>query len=339
MQKIFALAALALLLCGSTIFWYSLQLQPMEEGSSKHVRIEIPSGQSVSLIAKVLQEQGLIRSPFAFSLFSKFQDAENSLKAGTYILQPSLSVPEILEILRSGLSEELTVTIPEGFTIKDIDAHLTKLGLIEEGSIVRCAKICDFSSFEFLPFAIRGKLADGGGLLEGYLFPETYFVERSAFVPKFFLERMLGTFRKRVIEGLATDLAKSGRSLHEIVTMASLIEEETRTEEERPVVSGILWKRFDAGRGLDVDAAIRYILGKQSGALTTADLNVNSPYNIRKFRGLPPGPIANPGLSSIIAALRPKDSPYWYYLHGRDGQIRYAETNEEHNINKFKYLR
>ena len=105
------------------------------------------------------------------------------------------------------------------------------------------------------------------------------------------------------------------------------------------MVSGILWKRFDEGMGLGVDAAIRYILDKPTAVLTRVDLEVDSPYNLRKYRGLPPGPIANPGIRSIEAALRPQASDYYYYLHGTDGVIRYAVTNDEHNENKARYLR
>ncbi|HRH94062.1 MAG TPA: endolytic transglycosylase MltG, partial [Candidatus Peribacteria bacterium] len=136
-----------------------------------------------------------------------------------------------------------------------------------------------------------------------------------------------------------TDLSRSGRTLHQAVTMASLVEEESRHEDERPVVAGILWKREEAGTILGVDATVRYIVGKPSAALTVTDLDTASPYNTRKVAGLPPGPIANPGVSAIVAALQPQASEYWYYLHGTDGMIHYARTNDEHNANKARYLR
>jgi UPF0755 protein len=137
---------------------------------------------------------------------------------------------------------------------------------------------------------------------------------------------------------LSTDIAASGRSLHDVVTMASLVEEESRIDDERPIVAGILWKRLANGVTLGVDATVRYIVNKPTSAITRADLDIDSPYNTRKLGGLPPGPIANPGLASIRAAIRPEESQYWYYLHGKDGQIRYAETNEGHNANRAKYL-
>ena len=265
------------------------------------------------------------------------------MSAGTYLIPRDASFSDIAEWLSSGEGKETVVTIPEGYTIAQIDALLAAMDLIEEGELLECVQTCDFSSFAFLPsaegLALSPSANSGQARVEGYLFPDTYFVDVTTFVPKFFLERLLGTFRTSVIEGLATDMEVSGRPLHEVMTMASLIERETRTNEERPVVSGILWKRFDSGRGLDVDATVRYILEKSTGTLTKEDLEVDSPYNTRRYRGLPPGPIGNPGLASIRAALDPEDSLYWYYLHDQDGNIRYAETNDEHNLNKAKYLK
>lgn len=337
----FALVALGTLVAFVAVFfWYQWVLRPIDPTSDVREVIQIPSGASVADIGVLLEGKGIIRSGFAFTLYVRSKGKEKELKAGSVLLYPSQSIPQVVDVLRTGIAQEAVITIPEGFTVKGIDALLAEKGLIESGEVLRCAKECDFSSFGFLPVpSPLPSPAGRGENVEGYLFPDTYFVVRDEFVPKFFLERLLSTFRKHVIDQFGEEIQKSGRSLHEVVTMASLIEEETRAEEERPIVSGILWKRFDDSRGLDVDAATRYILEKPTGKLTAKDLNVNSPYNTRKFRGLPPGPIANPGLASIRATLHPKDSPYWYYLHGKDGEIHYAETNEEHNVNKYKYLR
>jgi len=299
--------------------------------------IAIESGMSVSGIADLLAEKGLIRSPFIFRLYVRLHGAQSNLQAGRFVLSGDMSVPQIVDVLRSGKSQEVSVTIPEGWTVTDIDAALARMGLAESGSIIDCAQRCDFSSFDFLPKV--SNLAERGGTLEGYLYPDTYFADTANFVPKFFLERMLGAFRKNVVAGQAEAIKASGHSLHEIVTMASLVEEETKTDEERPVVAGILWKRYDGNIGLGVDATVRYILDKPTSAITVSDLETVSPYNTRKFRGLPPGPIANPGLKSILATLEPQESPYWYYLHDSKGVIHYATTNEEHNENRRKYLR
>ena len=317
--------------------WYKNGLRPADAGSEVRTIVEIPSGSSFSRVASILEDKGVVRSSLAFNWYGRIHNLQSKVQAGTFVFKPSMTVDEIIEALSGKVSDEASITIPEGYTVKDIDALLTKKGIIKAGELSECARTCDFSTFEFLSNA--SDLADRGGKVEGYLYPDTYFVLQAEFVPKFFIERLLGTFRKRVADGLVAEIKTSGRTLDQIMIMASLIEEETRTDEERPVVAGILWKRFDAGMGLGVDAAVRYILDKPSAAITKDDLEIESPYNLRKYRGLPPGPIANPSLSSIKAAIAPEASSYWYYLHGTDGQIRYAVTNDEHNQNRARYLK
>lgn len=316
--------------------WYFPSIRPLDSADATRRPVTVLSGLSVSDIGWLLKNKGIIRSATAFSLYARWHGAEESLQAGDFMLNSGMNVAEVVRALQRGFSEESAITIPEGFIVKDIDQLLSKKGLIKEGDFLGCAAVCDLRAYEFL--SVDSGIASIGGQVEGYLFPETYFVVAEGFTAKNFIERLLTTFRERVIVGLGSDLEASKRKLHEIVTMASLIEEETKTGAERPVVSGILWKRFDAGQGLGVDATIRYVLGKQTDAITAKDLEVDSAYNLRKYRGLPPGPIANPGLASIKAAMHPEDSKYWYYLHGKDGVIRYAETNEEHNRNKALYL-
>lgn len=317
-------------------FWYKRALGAPEAGSDTRIPVTIESGSSTVTIANVLEDAGVIRSSTAFTWYVRLHGQASALQAGSFVFTPSLTVPEVIERLTKSEAGETSVTIPEGYTVLDIDKLLAGKGLIEAGEFAECALTCDFSSFEFLP---KGKaLATRGGQVEGYLYPDTYFVDPSNFVAKYFIERLLGTFRAKVIDTHQQQIAAAGHTLHEAITMASLIEEETRKADERPIVSGILWKRIDEGMGLYVDATIRYIAEKPTAALTVNDLAVDSPYNTRKYRGLPPGPIASPSLSSIEAALEPESSPYYYYLHGSDGQIRYAETNDEHNVNKAKYL-
>lgn len=316
--------------------WYFYATSPIGgEGIRKKAIVE--PGWSTTHIADHLQEEGFIRSALGFRLYVRSQQLDGTLQAGVFLLLKSQSVSEIVEVLRTGKAEEVIATIPEGYTVLDIDNLLFSMNLIEKGEVVRCSQECDFETYDFLPVNIKG-LAQRGGRLEGYLFPDTYYVQEEGFVAKFFLERMLNAFRNKVLTDNADAIIASGRDLPELITMASLIEEETRKEVERDVVSGILWKRFDDGRGLGVDATVRYILNKQTEVITHGDLNSNSAYNTRKFRGLPPGPIANPGLPSILAAAQPKSSRYWYYLHGNDGQIYYAVSNEEHNTNRYYHI-
>ncbi|MEK7502885.1 MAG: endolytic transglycosylase MltG [Patescibacteria group bacterium] len=208
---------------------------------------------------------------------------------------------------------EITITIPEGYTASQMAE------LFEQNSL--------FSKEEFLNFA---------GREEGYLFPDTYkFFKKTT--PQKVAEKMKNNFDIKVAEFLP-EISRQKKSLDDIVIMASIIEKEVHNPEDRKIVSGILWKRIDKGIGLQVDASLTYILGKASAELTQDDLKMDSPYNTYKYKGLPKGPISNPGKEAIEAAVFPQTSPYLFYLSDKDGITRYAKNFEEHKNNKFKYL-
>lgn len=339
MKKLLWLVVVLAALYGLYHLWYTSAIGAVDTESPRRVSVDIEQGWSVSRIADELEERGLVRSSFAFKRYVASNNLGTSLKAGSYVLNTSMDTERIVTILAEGQSSEARITIPEGFTVAQVDALLAEKGIGSPGEFLDCAYECGFPSFTFLP---NDQMADRedeyGSALEGYLYPDTYFVSVADYVPQYLIERMLGTFESRVMDAYGDEIEASGHTLHEIITMASLIEEETRTDSERAVVSGILWKRFEAGMGLDVDATVRYITSNVRDPITRSQLETDSPYNTRKYRGLPPGPITNPGIKSIEAALRPEDSPYWFYLHGSDGQIRYAETNDGHNENKARYL-
>ena len=309
--------------------YFSFTLSPVDATDDSSTNVTIPSGSSFSQVTGILRELRLIRSGTAFSIRARFTGQDRLIRAGTYALQPSMSVSDILSVLTGGAPGEVSITIPEGFTVADIDRLLASKGLTDTGAILACSKTCQFDDMPFLATATNGP----NGRLEGYLFPDTYFVG-APLEPREFLGRMLVTFQKKVLNTVTFNT-----ELHDQIVMASLSEKEAANDTERPVISGILWKRYFEGMTLGVDASVRYVLDKPTATLTKTDLEVDSPYNLRTHQGLPPGPIANPGLASIKAALHPETTPYFYYLHGTDGMIHYAETNDEHNANKAKYLR
>jgi UPF0755 protein len=319
---------LGLFLIAFSVTYGILSLGSVEQ-SSVEIPFTIASGESVRDVTNRLGDEGILWFPLFFRWHLSRHGLDTKLQPGTYQIARDAGYEAIAQMITATGSREATVTIPEGYTIVQIDALLASMNLIEQGEFADCTRECDFSSFTFIP---------GSGELEGYLFPDTYFVTSENFSVQKFTERLLRTFQERVVEGSAEGVQNSGRSLHDIVTMASLIERETRRDDERPIISGILWKRYDNDWGLDVDATVRYAVGKMTEPLTRDDLNIDSPYNTRRFAGLPPGPIANPGMRSIRAAIEPEISPYWYYLHGTDGSIHYSETNEEHNTKKARYL-
>lgn len=337
MRRLLLILVIGVLLFG---LWFRHALSPVDAKDAKEASFIVQPGQSIGIIAANLKERELIRSPWVFKWYARLTGVAGKLQAGSFAVTPSASSPEIIAILHSGKTQEFLVTVPEGYTVADIDALFAAKGLGVPGDIIDCAFTCDFSTFDFLPAAGAqgGEEYKIGSRLEGYLFPETYSVSPADYVPKFTLERMLGTFRRRVVTAYAEDIRQSGYTLHEIVTMASLVEEESRHDQERAQIAGILWKRLENGVALGVDATTRYRLNKMREVLTKADVEIQSAYNTRRTLGLPPSPIANPGESSVIAALKPIESRYWYYLHDNTGAIRYAVTNDEHNQNRARYL-
>ena len=208
---------------------------------------------------------------------------------------------------------EITITIPEGYTVKQI------------------AKV-----FENNNLFLKGEFLSLYETDEGYLFPDTYKFFKNT-TPQKVSEKMKNNFDIKVAEFLP-EIARQKKSLNDIIIMASIIEKEVHNPEDRKIVSGILWKRIERGIGLQVDASLMYILGKTSAELTQDDLKINSLYNTYKYKGLPAGPISNPGKNAIEAAIFPQTSPYLFYLSDNDGITRYARNFEEHKNNKFKYL-
>ncbi len=320
--------------------WYWHALWPVDSGNRTTQIITIESGMSVRSIAERLSQEGILRSPSAFRILAWYQNASSMLRSGTYAFSPSLSPSELLLALRSGTQEEISITIPEGLNVAEIDALLARKNIFKEGEFQRCAFACDFSEFSFLPDRRPYQHDSIGSNVEGYLFPETYTFNRLTLSPDVMMQRMLREFEKRVLKNpsVIAKMKKQEIPIFDVVTMASLIEKESRHDEERAIISGILWKRLAHHVVLGVDASNRYEVGKRTEPLTKSDLEQRTPYNLRRIQGLPPSPITNPGSASIEAALGPVDSEYWYYLHDNTGTIRYAKNDDEHIANKRRYL-
>lgn len=291
--------------------------------SETRVSFLIDRGMTLQSISELLYEKDLIRDPLVFRLYAKWHGLGSKFQAGEYTLQQNLTFEEIAELLQTGKTAEIKVTIPEGYTITQMDELLARKSLIDPSAFLHCANFCD------LGFSIAS--------LEGYLFPSTYSVNIQGFSEKNFIQRLYNTFQKQITP-LRSDIEASGRTLDEIVIMASMIEREAVTDEEMPLISDVLWKRLDEGMPLGVDATTRYALGEWNRPLYTQDFEIDSPYNTRRLKGLPPTAISNPGLRAIRAALYPESNPYYYYLHDSSGQIHFGKTHEEHIQNKQKYI-
>lgn len=300
---------------------------PVDPDDINTINFYIKPNQKPRQIANELKKLDLIRSELAFYYYLKNSGLATKIKAGTFSLSKSQNIRQIAETLAQNSSSEISFLIPEGYDVKDIDQKLTDYELIQNGEFIKLSH--SYPSPKGYPFLPKS------GNLEGYLFPDTYFINHDSFQLEEFVTRLLNNFGKKALPELQKN--NSARSLSDIIIMASLIEKEVRTDADRSIVAGILWKRLDSGWYLGVDATTVYYTDSQN--LSAADLEADHPYNTRTRKGLPPTPISNPGLKAIQAALNPKESPYWYYLtpQGRE-QVIYSITNEEHNRNKQKYL-
>lgn len=314
------------------VFFYRFYLNSVQFAANpselKNVLITIPKGSSAQSIALILEKEGLIKSPLVFKIYVRTHGIADDLQAGRFVFRRSMTLPQVVETLQKGMGQEMPVTFLEGWTATQMAQYLEEQGLTTADAFLDCLKTCALD-FDFLP----------DGSKEGYLYPDTYFVDPSSYSDVAMIRRMIQTLENKLSSDDWRAVRASEYTFHEIMTMASIVEREERDPSEQPTVAGILWKRFDNGIGLGADATVLYALGRTSGGLTYQDLQIDSPYNTRKYRGLPPTPIANPGIFSIRAALYPKDSPYLYYLHDSLGGIHYAATLDEHNENKARYLR
>lgn len=300
----------------------------MNPDNTENILFDIERGDTGRIVAKNLEEAGLIDNHRKMYWHFRKDNLGNEIVAGRFVLNQSMTPLEIAETITDS-STTMALTIPEGWTIEQIDTKLVEMGLIESGEFIHCAETCDKSGYAFL---------QGTSSLEGYLFPDTFFIDPASFSVENTLHRLLNNFETKVLTTETTAaIDASDRSLDEIIIMASIVEREALWDEDRATIAGILWKRNDNGWPLDADATLLYAL--EDKTLNAETLEIDSPYNTRKNKGLPPTAISNPGLASIQAALYPKSTEYWFYLTDLEtGKAHYAATNEGHNENREKYL-
>lgn len=294
----------------------SLSLMP-PSGFQKNKVITIKNGATLFDVSTLLKNENIIRSQSFFEICARLVGGEKPVLAGQYLFKEPLSTCRVALRIARGISgiPAIRVTIPEGMTNRDISIILEK-------------NIPNFDTIVFLEHA---------RLHEGFLFPDTYFFLESMTIDDID-KKMTENFDKK-ISPFIDAINASGHTTRDIVIMASILEKEATSEVDKALVSGILWKRISIGMPLQVDASFLYLFGKKSSEVTVEDKQVKSTYNTYLNKGLPLGPIGNPGIVAISAAIYPTPSPYLYYLSDNDGIMHYAETFEEHKANKQKYLR
>lgn len=310
------------------LFFFWLQIKKPLSLSTEVTIFKVLKGESAEAIAEHLKGSELIKSSFLFRLYVFLSLRQYALKSGDYKFSPSMSIRDIADTIALGGTNEILVTIPPGFNLKQVEDRLIGAGLVLKNELINY-------KFSYNPPPLLSDKLDGASL-EGYLFPDTYRFFKDSSLSDI-VSKMISNLDGKLAPDLKSAIRNSSRSTYEILTMASLIEKEVTSNADREIVSGILWKRFTEGVPLQVDATLVYITGRRQ--VYESDKKIASSYNTYYYRGLPKGPIANPGLSAIKAAVFPKSSPYWYYLSAKDGRTIFSSTLTEHNRNKSLYLK
>lgn len=320
---------------GAVFFSSTLQSRSTTQGD---VTVVVSKGSRVRDIAARLHEAQLIRHEFAFRVYVLLRGWNAQLQAGTYRFRAPLTIPQLAAQLAGGeLKNEVRLTILEGWTSQEIAATVERAGLMSSAQFLAAAQAHD--SREILPQRsfpfLSGRPATA--TLEGYLFPDTYFVSSNATAPAI-VEKMLDNFDVKLSPNLREAIVRSGRSIFETITLASIVEKEVRTDRDRALVADLFLRRLNMGMAMQSDATVNYATGKSLRQPSLEDTNVDSLYNTYKHAGLPPGPIGNPSLSSIKAVIFPEANDNLYYLNAPDGHTVFAKTYAEHLANKRQYL-
>lgn len=290
-------------------------------GPSRKVMVQIPKGSSAGRIADILAGRGVVRSAFGFELLARLSGKSPRLRSGAYELNPAHGPMAALGKMVRGEAVARWVTFPEGFTARQIGERLEAARIGKADRFILLARKAGRSFSTAFPHP--------GDDVEGYLFPDTYLVPVGA-SEQTVIQLMLDSFGRKVADPLAGDLAESGMALRECVILASMIEREAKLPRDRALISAVLRSRLARDMPLECDATVLYALGRHKNRVLYRDLTVDSPYNTYLHPGLPPGPIANPGLASLKAALNPADVDYLYYVAMPDGSHIFSRTLAEH---------
>lgn len=321
----------SLLIAGKVFFVLMSSPVDPEPGPETFKTVRIEKGTSLRQAAELLQEKGLVRSARYFVWYAKSHGKEKGIKAGSYRISSAWGVGEILDVLTEGKVISYRVTIPEGYTTEQIARLLASKGIVRESDFMAAVST---SGFDY-PF-LEG-IPPGPRRLEGFLFPATYEFQAGV-SSREVIEQMLKAFQKAFSPELQRRASQMGLTVREVVILASIVEREAKLDRERPLIAAVFLNRLKLGMRLESCATVQYVLGKQKERLTYEDLRIPSPYNTYLHSGLPPGPIANPGLASIRAVLYPAKVDYLYFVARGDGSHVFSLTLREHEMAARRYI-
>lgn len=316
-------SVIVVILIGVFIF---IQVGPYNKSNKNDIKIEIPKGASVNTISDILYENKLIKNKVIFKAVAKLSNKTPNFKAGKYLLNQTYSNNDIVNLLASGKTYQdgIKITIPEGSTSKEIVDLLIKNKLGNKDAyeeLINNPKEF-YKQFSFL---------DEKDIisLEGFLYPETYYFDKDS-SEKEILGKMLSAFDNEYNDNLKKKQKEMKMTLEEVINLASIVEKEAVLDEDRPIIASVFYNRLKIDMPLQSDATIQYIFEKRKQIVTYKDLEIDSPYNSYKNKGLPPTPISNPGIKSIEAVLNPADTDYLYFVAKMDGGNNYSTNYKDH---------
>jgi UPF0755 protein len=315
-----AIVFLIVLLCVVTLFFH---LRSVNNQVQDIRLVTIPSGASTAEIANLLVQEQVIRNPLLFRIITRVKLLDNKLQAGEYEFSAHMSATQVLLKIVEGQTVARSFTIPEGFTVEQIAALLAEKELADREKFLQLARN-GFSSYEYIKTN-----HNTGYAVEGFLFPDTYSISKGMKEEEI-LNMMLKKFDTMLTDEMRTKAREQGLDPYQLIILASLVEREARIEAERPIIAAVFLHRLQIEMPVQSCATIQYILGTPKRELSIQDTQLESPYNTYLHAGLPPGPIANPGLASILAVLNPAQTDVLYFVAKPDGTHIFSRTYEEH---------
>ena len=339
MRYVYAIIGGFIIVVGIAVGWMLLSVNHATGSASQQVSFTVARGQQLRSVAVALQKDNLISSAGAWTLYALTQGKRSGILVGDYVLDRGMTGRQILQTIstQNAKDNEVMLTFKEGLTNKEIASSLETAGVVSASDFLAAVGVTDSRTVvakDYTFLADKPASAD----LEGYLFPDTYrFFKKSTAASV--LQKFLDNFDQRVTPALRQAAKAHGHTLYEELTMASILEKELKTDTDRANGADVFWKRIDIGMPLQSDATVIFSTGQSNINVSIADTNTDSPYNTYQHKGLPPGTINNPGISSLRAAINPTSNPYYYYLTAPDGTTYFAKTLAEHNENKAKYLK
>ncbi len=290
--------------------------------NGKKIHVKVTRGMTTAEIAEQLADKGVISSSLKFRFISRMRGYDGQMKPGTYIFTAAMSDEDVFEKILNGAKHLEKFTIPEGFTVKEIAARLESADLVDKEDFLKAAE-------KFQPYDYMTPKENVLYEAEGFLFPETYSIESDYSIEEI-LKVMAGEFNSRLTDEMRARAKEMNLSIYDLITLASLVEKEVRYDEDRPVVAQIFLKRLKLEMPLQSDATLQYLMNAPKEDVSIEDTKIDSPYNTYQNIGLPPGPVANPGIAAIEAVLYPADTDYLYFVADREGHNHYAYSYEEH---------